>query len=71
VLGELSAHADATAQAAIQKAIQDRWIQIATPGDSGLLRLLLSQLHQGEAEAIAPATELKADIVLIDEQEGR
>jgi uncharacterized protein len=39
-------------------------------GDSRLLRLLLLQLHQGEAEAIALATELKADMVLIDEQEG-
>jgi hypothetical protein len=36
-----------------------------------LLRVLLLQLHRGEAEAIALATDLKADIVLIDEQEGR
>ena len=61
VVGELTAHPDTIAQATIQKAIRDRWIQIATPGDSGLLRLLLSQLHRGEAEAIALATELKAD----------
>jgi len=36
-----------------------------------LCRILLLQLHSGEAEAIALATDLKADIVLIDEQEGR
>ncbi|MGH9599843.1 MAG: DUF3368 domain-containing protein [Bryobacteraceae bacterium] len=29
------------------------------------------QLHRGEAEAIALATDLGADMVLIDEQEGR
>jgi hypothetical protein len=44
---------------------------VGAVGDSRLLRLLLLQLHQGEAEAIAFATELKADMVLIDEQEGR
>jgi uncharacterized protein len=71
VMGELTAHPDPIAQAAIQTAIREQWIQVATPGDSGLLRLLLLQLHQGEAEAIALATELKADIVLMDEQEGR
>jgi hypothetical protein len=31
----------------------------------------LLQLHRGEAEAIALATDLNAEIVLIDEQEGR
>ncbi len=70
-MGELTAHPDPIAQAAIQTAIRDQWLRVATPGDSGLLRLLLLQLHQGEAEAIALATELKADIVLMDEQEGR
>jgi hypothetical protein len=36
-----------------------------------LLSILLSSLHKGEAEAIALATDMKADIVIIDEQEAR
>jgi len=68
---ELAAHPDPVAQAMIQNAMRDRWIQVRTATDSGLLRLLLLQLHRGEAEAIALATDLKADFVLIDEQEGR
>jgi uncharacterized protein len=32
---------------------------------------LLSSLHKGEAAAIALAVDLKADIAIIDEQEGR
>jgi hypothetical protein len=71
VADELAAHPDPLAQAAIQNAIRSDWIQIRTPQDSGLLRLLLLQLHRGEAEAIALAMELNADFVLIDEQEGR
>jgi len=71
VADELMAHPDPIAQAAIQTALRDQWIQIGTPRDSGLLRLLMSQLHRGEAEAIALATDLHADFVLIDEQEGR
>jgi hypothetical protein len=71
VFGELTAHPDHIAQTAFQAAIRDRWIRIGTPRDSGLLRLLLLQLHRGEAEAIALATDLNAEIVLIDEQEGR
>jgi predicted nucleic acid-binding protein len=71
VAEELAAHPDPVAQATIQNAIRDQWIQIRTPQDSGLLRLLLLQLHRGEAEAIALATDLDADFVLIDEQEGR
>lgn len=71
VLEELWAHPDPVARAAIQTAVQDQSFRVATPGDSGLLRLLRLQLHQGEAEAIALAIELKADGVLMDEQEGR
>jgi predicted nucleic acid-binding protein len=71
VAEELAAHPDPVAQATIQNAIRSQWIQIRTPRDSRLLRLLLLQLHRGEAEAIALATDLNADFVLIDEQEGR
>jgi len=71
VAEELAAHPDPVARAMIQNAIRESWIRIGAPKDSGLLRLLLLQLHRGEAEAIALATDLKADLVLMDEQEGR
>jgi hypothetical protein len=71
VARELASHPDPVAHAAIQRAIREQWIHVGAVQDSHLLRLLLLQLHEGEAEAIALATELKADIVLIDEQEGR
>jgi predicted nucleic acid-binding protein len=71
VAEELAAHPDPVAQANIQNAIRAKWIQIGAPKDSGLLRLLLLQLHRGEAEAIALATDLHANFVLMDEQEGR
>jgi predicted nucleic acid-binding protein len=71
VAEELAAHPDPDARDAIQSAVRDRWIRIGTPHDSRLLRVLMLQLHQGEAEAIVLATDIKADIVLIDEQEAR
>ena len=71
VANELAAHPDPAARDAIQNALGEEWLRIKTTQDSRLLQLLLLQLHRGEAEAIALATDLKADIVLIDEQEGR
>ena len=35
------------------------------------MALLSSELHRGEAEAIALAIEMNADVVLIDERDGR
>ena len=46
---ELAAHPDPDARDAIQSAVRDRWIRIGTPHDSRLLRVLMLQLHQGEA----------------------
>jgi uncharacterized protein len=43
----------------------------ASPQDTHLHRMLQLRLHAGEAEAIALAADLNADMVLIDEQEGR
>jgi predicted nucleic acid-binding protein len=71
VSAELDAHRDPMAVAAVQSALAEQWIRIAQPKDSRLLRILLIDLHRGEAEAIALASELSADIVLIDEREGR
>ena len=43
------------------------WVEILSPKSS----LILAQLDPGESEAIALATEVHADVVLIDEQAGR
>jgi len=71
VAKELTAHPDPVAHDLIRSATQEPWVRVGTPEDSRLLRVLLLQLHPGEAEAIALATDLKADIVLLDELEGR
>ena len=71
VFEELDAHPDPAARAAIQGALGERWIRCASPAASHLLGVLSLHLHHGEAEAIALAADLDADVVIIDEQEGR
>ena len=68
---ELDAHPDPAALAAIQAAIREKWVQVASPAPSRLLNVLSLHLHRGEAETIALAAELRAEVVIIDEQEGR
>jgi uncharacterized protein len=71
VAQELKAHPDPAALAAIDAAMRDQFIRIAQVQDTPLKRMLLLQVHAGEAEAIAMAADLKADALLIDEHEGR
>jgi len=71
VLQELDAHPDPLALAAIQAAMGESWIRCASPASSHLFHVLSLHLHRGEAEAIALAADLKADAIIIDEQEGR
>ena len=47
------------------------WIRIRPVETSHLINALRLELDHGEAEAIALALHLKADLVLIDEQAGR
>ena len=47
------------------------WIKIEKVGDSVLRRALDGELDSGEAEAIALAVEIKAEILLIDERRAR
>jgi hypothetical protein len=71
VATELRAHPNPAASANVQAAISERWIQTTNVRESELLNLLSLQLDRGEAEAIALAVELKADVILMDEREGR
>lgn len=68
---ELGAHPDRAALTTIQGALGEGWIKCASVAASHLLSVLSLHLHRGEAEAIALAAELKAEVIIIDEQEGR
>ncbi|MEW6201364.1 MAG: DUF3368 domain-containing protein [bacterium] len=47
------------------------WIESRAVKDSPLVHSIAFELDTGEAEAIVLATELKADLLLIDERRGR
>jgi hypothetical protein len=58
--------------AAARKTIdQAGWLKSRPASDVNLVSLLTVDLHQGEAEAIALALEMKANRLIIDEREGR
>jgi len=47
------------------------WIQVQSAADRAVVAQLEADLDPGEAEALAVALELGADLVLIDEKRGR
>lgn len=47
------------------------WIQVQSAADRALVTRLEINLDPGEAEALAVALEVRADLVLIDEKRGR
>lgn len=55
----------------VEEAHQAGWIEVVSPEDKPLLRLLRRDLDGGEAEAIALAIERQADLVLLDESGAR
>jgi hypothetical protein len=57
--------------AEVQKALDEGWVERKEPKRIELVKLLLANLDEGEAEAIALGVELKASYVLIDETEAR
>ena len=50
---------------------QATWVQVRRTTRIDLVRLLQTNLDDGEAEAIALAQETKADLVLLDERDAR
>ena len=53
------------------RAKQEGWLNVRTPGQQGLVAMLRGSLDEGEAEAIALSSELRASLLLMDETEGR
>lgn len=47
------------------------WIKVQRVTDKGMVRLLRAELDEGEAEAIALAYEISADMILLDERDAR
>ncbi len=47
------------------------WLQVIEPSNMALVHLLEQELHAGEAESIALALEVRPDVLLLDETEGR
>ena len=67
---ELSRHPIPEARELLERAIEGRWLRVvplagAVPAD------LVSALDVGEAEALALALEIKAEMVLLDESAAR
>ncbi|WP_373530532.1 DUF3368 domain-containing protein [Nostoc sp.] len=71
VLDELKINEERPGSQGIREAISAGWIQSREVANEPLAQLLKQTLDQGESEAIALAVELKADLTLLDEREGR
>ena len=48
-----------------------QWIQLSAVANRDLVHLLRQDLDPGEAEAVAPAVEISADWLVMDERLGR
>lgn len=68
---ELERLPNAAAKSKIEQALQDGWLRSRSVNNQRLAAALANDLDRGEAETIALAAEIEADVVLIDEKEGR
>jgi len=68
---ELERHPSPEARVSIAAAYNHGWLRVGTPVETPLKSMLLQQVHQGEAEAIALAVDLSAQLIILDEREGR
>jgi predicted nucleic acid-binding protein len=71
VRAELDHIPDPAAKVAIEQASQAGWMKSRPIENLPLAAVLGNELDRGEAEAIALSIEMKADLLLIDEREGR
>ena len=71
VKSELEGVPNRDARNSIEQASHDGWLGCRSAENTRLVTALTNELDRGEAEAIVLATEIPADILLIDEKDGR
>lgn len=71
VLAELERLTHSGGRAAINVALNDGWLAVEHVADQSLVTRLARDLDAGESEAVALACESNANLLLIDESEGR
>lgn len=54
-----------------QEVAEAEWVERRSPRDRALVDALMADLDRGQSETLALAVELGADLVLLDEKEGR
>jgi hypothetical protein len=62
---------DVPSTAARRLAQNSGWLRVITPTNQAEVMTLEEHVDRGEAEAIVLAEELKADLLLIDDEDGR
>ena len=68
---ELARLTHGTGAAAIQNALASGWLVVEAVADRRLLPVLTARVDAGEAEALELARQTGADLLLIDDQDGR
>ncbi len=71
VFGELRTEEELPGSSEIRQAIQADWLRIMSVEKSPLYQAVSRDLDHGEAEAIALAVQSNADLILLDERDGR
>ena len=71
VLAELKTDTDFRGTSVIRDALQSGWLEAREVQNIPLVQALAMELDNGEAEALALATDLGIEIIVMDEHDGR
>jgi hypothetical protein len=71
VLAELRVNENLNGSNHLKAALEKGWLKVQPVQNKAFIKLLRRELDQGESEAIALAIEKQADLILLDEKEGR
>jgi predicted nucleic acid-binding protein len=71
VFEELSRMTNTTARNLVLQAVEAGWLVVRHAISADTISLLLASLHRGEAEAITLALDIRAELLLMDESDGR